>query len=133
MDVRAIDHVNLRIPADGVDEALGFYRDVLGFEPENLDRYERGERPLFSVRLNESAVVHLRPDEAFTPPAGESYDHVAVVVEASIDEVKRTLAEAGVDVERESTPLGATGSAPAVYVRDPFGYLLELKTVSDRS
>jgi hypothetical protein len=25
------------------------------------------------------------------------------------------------------SPLGATGEAPAVYIRDPFGYRVELK------
>ncbi|OYR64617.1 lactoylglutathione lyase, partial [Halorubrum ezzemoulense] len=36
--------------------------------------------------------------------------------------------DAGVEVEKRlDSPLGATGEAGAVYVRDPFGYRVELK------
>lgn len=128
MQVRAIDHVNLRVPEGSVEAAIEFYVDGLGFEVENLDRYRRGEKPFFSIRLADDAVLHLRPTESFEPPAGTDYDHVALVVEESIRAIERRLADAGVAVERElSEPLGATGEAPGVYVRDPFGYRIELK------
>jgi len=130
MEVSAIDHVNIRIPADGVDEAVAFYRDGLGFEPENLDRYRDGERTLFSVRLNEESIIHIRPVESFTPPDGEGFDHFAIVVNDPIEAVRDRLDDADIPIERDGNPLGATGRAPAVYVRDPFGYLIELKSAS---
>jgi catechol 2,3-dioxygenase-like lactoylglutathione lyase family enzyme len=122
MDATAIDHVNLRVPADGIDAAREFYADRLGFD---IETYE--EKPFFDVRLASGAVFHLWPDETFERPTGENYDHVAVRLDHGIDEVKRRLDDAGVEVEREGTPHGATGTAPAVYVTDPFGYLVELK------
>jgi catechol 2,3-dioxygenase-like lactoylglutathione lyase family enzyme len=127
MDARAIDHVNFMIPEAGIDDALAFYRDTLGFETENLDAYREGERSLFTFRLGESCVIHVSPDEAFDAPTERNLRHVCLVLAASIDEIKRTLDEAEHDVRRESTPLGATGRNPAVYVEDPFGYVLELK------
>jgi catechol 2,3-dioxygenase-like lactoylglutathione lyase family enzyme len=130
MDASHIDHVNLRIPADGVDRAVAFYRDALGFGVEGLERYEAGEKSFFDVRLTPEAVLHLRPTDAFDPPTGESYDHVAVVVDHPIDGIRDRLREAGVPIERELTPLGATGEAPAAYVEDPFGYTVELKSAS---
>jgi len=130
MDVSAIDHVNIRIPEDGVDDAVAFYRDGLGLEPENLDRYRDGERTIFSVRLNEQSIVHIRPVESFTPPDGEGFDHFAIVVDEPIEAVRDRLEEADIPIERDGNPLGATGRAPAVYVRDPFGYLIELKSTS---
>jgi catechol 2,3-dioxygenase-like lactoylglutathione lyase family enzyme len=66
-------------------------------------------------------------------PEDRNYDHFAVVVEDSIDEGKATLDAAGVAVERELTPRGATGTVPAVYVRDPFGYQVELRTTVPES
>lgn len=52
-------------------------------------------------------------------------------VEADREAVVERLSAAGVNVEMElDAPLGATGRAPAVYVEDPFGYLLELKTTA---
>ncbi|WP_435348634.1 VOC family protein [Haloarchaeobius sp. HRN-SO-5] len=127
MDARAIDHVNVRIPADRVDEAVAFYRDGLGFETENLQAWRDGERPLFSFRLCESSVVHVSPTDGFEPPTEHNYRHYCIVLDADIDDIKTVLDEAGIEIDRESNPLGATGRNPAVYVTDPFGYKLELK------
>lgn len=128
MDARAIDHATLHVPADGLADARSFYGDALGFELEGVERYRSGETPFFDVRLTPDHLLHLWPTEEFAEPGGTGYDHLALVVEQGIDEIEATLADAGVDVERRlENPLGATGRAPAVYVRDPFGYRVELK------
>lgn len=127
MDVEAIDHVNLHIPEDGVDEAVAFYRDGLGLELENLDLFEAGEKPFFSVRLAPAHVVHVQPDPAFESPSSSNFDHLAVTVSGDAESLKADLDAAGIEVDRELDPLGATGTNPAVYVTDPFGYTLELK------
>jgi len=127
MQARHIDHVNLRIPVDGVDDAREFYGERLGFGIEDA-LYAADEKPFFDVRLSATAVIHLWPTDEFEPPAATNYDHVAVVVEESIDDIEAELDAAGVEVEKTlDEPLGATGEAPAVYVRDPFGYRVELK------
>ena len=128
MDVRTIDHVNLRISADGLADARAFYADGLGFELEGVDRFEAGEKPFFDVRLAPEHVIHLWPTDEFDPPTATNYDHVALVVEADVETTTAALADAGIEVERTlDGPLGATGEAGAVYVRDPFGYRVELK------
>jgi catechol 2,3-dioxygenase-like lactoylglutathione lyase family enzyme len=127
MQARHIDHVNLRIPEDGADDAREFYGERLGFGIEDA-LYAADEKPFFDVRLSATAVVHLWPTDEFEPPTATNYDHVAVVVEEPIDEIEAELDAAGVEVEKTlDSPLGATGEAPAVYVRDPFGYRVELK------
>ena len=45
----------------------------------------------------------------------------------ALEAIEATLADAEIGIDRRLDPLGATGAAPAVYVTDPFGYLLELK------
>jgi lactoylglutathione lyase len=127
MDATEIDHVKLRIPADGVDAALSFYRDALEFSIDGMDRYESGEKPFFSVRLAPGAVIHVEPDEGFEPPTRAAYDHVAVRIDDTIEGIEGDLDAAGVEIDRRLDPLGATGVAPAVYVTDPFGYRIELK------
>lgn len=127
MDVEAIDHVNLHIPEDGVDEAVRFYGDAMGFDIENMDLYEAGEKPFFSVRLAPTHVVHVQPDAEFEPPTASNYDHLALTVADDVESLRADLDAAGVEVDRELEPLGATGTNPAVYVTDPFGYTLELK------
>jgi len=127
MRARHIDHVNLRIPADGVDDAREFYGEKLGFGIEDA-LYAAGEKPFFDVRLSATAVVHCWPTAEFEPPTATNYDHVAVVVEGSADEIEAELAAAGVEIEKSlDEPLGAVGESSAVYVRDPFGYRVELK------
>ena len=132
MDVRSIDHINLRIPEDGVDDAIEFYRDRLGFGIEGLERHREGDQPFFDVRLAPAHVIHLWPTDGFEPPSGDNYNHVALIVEDDIEAVKERLSAAEVPVESElDSPLGATGRAPAVYVRDPFDYRVELKEPTD--
>lgn len=127
MQARHLDHVNLRIPEDGVDDARAFYGDALGFEIEDA-RYTAGEKPFFDVRLSATGVIHLWPTDSFEPPEATNYDHVAVVVNESVDAIESELAAAGIEIEKTlDSPLGATGEASAVYVRDPFGYRVELK------
>jgi catechol 2,3-dioxygenase-like lactoylglutathione lyase family enzyme len=128
VNVTTIDHLNLRIPADGVADALDFYRDGLGLEIEGLDRYEADEKPFFDVRLAPDHVIHLWPTPEFDAPEATNYDHVALIVDSEIDAITDELADAGIEIESHlDSPLGATGEAPAVYVRDPFGYRVELK------
>jgi len=134
MDVSTIDHVNLRIPSDGVDAAVDFYSDRLGLDIEGVERYRRDEKSFFDVRLAPAHVIHLWPTGAFEPPSGDNFNHVALVVEAGVERIKDDLAAAGVSVVSEhDSPLGATGRGPAVYVEDPFGYRIELKTAVDGS
>ena len=131
MDATTIDHVNLKIPEDGKSEALTFYRDGLGFGADRLDVYESGEKPFFSIRLSAGNVLHLWPDEDFEAPTGTNYDHVAIRLDEPIESVKEALDEAGIEVQNEFEPLGATGTGPAVYVEDPFGYRVELKVAPE--
>lgn len=127
-----IDHVNIKIPEDDIDRAVDFYQGQLGLAVEGLDAYRQGERPIFSFRIGPEAVIHVSLGDDFEPPEGGNFGHFAVILEEDIDAVKRELEADGVDIERQFVPTGATGDAPAVYVRDPFGYLIELKEpVSD--
>ncbi|WP_336024341.1 VOC family protein [Halobellus salinisoli] len=127
----AIDHVNLSIPDDGVETAVEFYRDALGFDIDGMGLYESGEKPFFSVRLAPRAVIHLEPDADFDPASERTaYDHVAVRIDETIDGIESALSAAGVDIDRRLEPLGATGVAPAVYLTDPFDYRIELKAAA---
>lgn len=127
MNARHIDHVNFRIPADGVDVARSFYGETLGFGIEDA-LYEADEKPFFDIRLSATAVVHCWPSDDFETPNATNFDHFCVVVEEEMEAVKSRLADAGVEIDEElDSPRGATGEASSVYVSDPFGYRIELK------
>jgi catechol 2,3-dioxygenase-like lactoylglutathione lyase family enzyme len=132
MKIADADHTNWRVR--DVERSLGFYRDVLGLEPFGLEEYERGEHPLVSLRVTPTFILHLRPDPTFEAISTGGYDHLALVVEGtSLDALAERLTDAGVEIERTSeNVVGARGSGEALYVRDPDGYLIELKLYTDR-
>jgi catechol 2,3-dioxygenase-like lactoylglutathione lyase family enzyme len=127
MKITDADHTNWRVR--DVERSLGFYRDILGLEPFGLEEYERGEHPLVSLRVTPEFILHLRPDPTFEATSTGGYDHLALVVEdTNPDALAERLKEAGVEIEgRSENVIGARGSGVALYVRDPDGYLIELK------
>jgi catechol 2,3-dioxygenase-like lactoylglutathione lyase family enzyme len=122
-----IDHVNLRIPEQGVEEVLEFYRDLLGLESWKLEDYRENNRTSFFFKIGENALINMRPKEDFERPSGKSFDHFCIVKDLDIEELKQKAEEKGFKVLRTGEPLGTQGRAPAVYLEDPFGYRIEVK------
>jgi catechol 2,3-dioxygenase-like lactoylglutathione lyase family enzyme len=121
------DHTNWRVR--DLEASLSFYRDALGLEPFGLEEYRRGERPLVSLRVTRDFILHLTPDPEFERGPTGGYDHLALVVQdAEPDDVAKRLQRIGIDVEKQFESItGARGEGPALYVRDPDGYRIELK------
>jgi catechol 2,3-dioxygenase-like lactoylglutathione lyase family enzyme len=127
MKIAGADHTNWRVR--DLEASLRFYRDVLGLTPFGLEEYRRGERSLVSLRVTEDFILHLAPDPDFERGSTGGYDHLALRVEgAERDELAAYLEGQGVEVEKKSDSItGARGEGPALYVRDPDGYRIELK------
>lgn len=66
-----IDHINLRIPEEKIEEALKFYRDLIGLETWKLEEHREGQRTLFFFRIGENALINIRPKEDFKRPSGK--------------------------------------------------------------
>ena len=133
MKITDADHTNWRVK--DVERSLAFYRDVLGLEPFGLEEYERGEHPLVSLRVTPEFILHLRPDPTFEAVSTRGYDHLALVVEGTdLNALAEHLMDAGVEIEHTSeNVIGARGPGEALYVRDPDGYLIELKLYTNES
>ncbi len=127
MKIAGPDHNNWRVR--DLEASLRFYRDVLGLEPFGLEEYYQGERPLVSLRVTETFVLHLTPDPDFDPIPAGGYDHLALVVEeVEPDALVEYLTGKGVEIEKRFESItGARGEGPALYMRDPDGYRVELK------
>ena len=127
MKVVGADHTNFRVK--DLDASLDFYRDVLGLEPFGLEEYHRGERPIVSLWVTKHFILHMTPDPEFERGSTGGYDHLALVVEeAEPDELAEHLRKSGVEVEKQFESIsGARGEGPALYIRDPDGYRIELK------
>jgi catechol 2,3-dioxygenase-like lactoylglutathione lyase family enzyme len=115
-----IDHVVLNV-ADA-ERAIEWYRQHLGFEPERLDQWRRGEAPFVSLRVDETTIVDLQERDR----SGENADHVAFVVDP--ERFDAFVADPPVPIEFGPARLfGARGVGEGFYVRDPDGNRVELR------
>jgi glyoxylase I family protein len=117
----AIDHVVLTVP--DAERTLAWYRDQLGLEPLRVEEWRRGEVPFLSLRVNDGTLIDVLQGER----TGQNVDHVALVVEGvDLDE----LADSGrFEVEMGPADLfGARGVGRGLYIRDPDGNRVELRT-----
>jgi len=130
LSVTGLDHFVLRVR--DLDRSIGFYRDMLGLPIECLEEYRAGTRPFVSARVG-GQLIDLVPDSTYDPEAGlrsGGFMHLCVRVAGGLErDVLPRVRAAGVDVVEDApmVRLGATGYGPSIYVRDPDGYIVELK------
>ena len=121
MRITGLDHIVLTVP--DVERTVAWYRDELGLATERLDEWRRGEVLFPSLRISASSLI----DVIEGTPAGENLNHFAMVVEdVDIDELAasgRFTVEAG-----PADLFGARGNGRGLYVRDPGGNLVELRS-----
>ena len=131
IDIVDVDHVAIRVT--DLDDALGFYHDLLGLEVRDRERFENDEVPYVAVVAG-GRHIHLVPtDQESVDVDGE---HVCLLVRTTEmetrEEIERLLDDLranGIEVE-EGEPYkryGAYGRDWAAYVRDPDGRRVELK------
>lgn len=121
MRVRRLDHIVLNV-AD-VDRSLAWYTGMLGLAPERVDEWRAGQVLFPSVRVDEGCIIDLFA----TPPSGENMNHVCLVVDPG--DVEAIAADDRFDlVSGPGRRWGAQGDGLSVYVRDPDGNLVELRS-----
>lgn len=121
MRVTGLDHIVL-IVAD-TEASIDWYTAVLGLEPLRVEEWRRGEVPFASVRVDATTIIDLLEGEV----TGRNLDHLALVVdEVDLDEL---AASGHVDVVTgPARRWGAQGEGRSLYVRDPDGHVVELRT-----
>lgn len=119
--VTGLDHVVLNV-ADA-RRSLAWWQELLGAEPVRLAEWEAGEAPFLSVRLDATTIIDLLETER----TGVNADHVCVLVEdADLADVAASGAFEVLGPPR--TLFGAQGWGTGLYVRDPDGNVVELRT-----
>ena len=127
MQVIGLDHVVLRC-AD-IEASLAFYCEELGLAPDRVDEWRRGETFFPSVRIDATTLIDLFPaPPGHTADAGDgakNMEHFCLVIEpADLD----ALASRFPGSKRADGLYGAQGLASSVYVYDPDGNMVELRS-----
>lgn len=120
--VVGLDHIVLS--TSDVARALAFYVEVLGLEAVRAAEWERGEAPFPSVRLDATTLIDLMAGD----PSGTNLHHFCLVIEPT--DLDALAASGIVDVESGPTDglFGAQGYARSLYIRDPDGNVIELRS-----
>jgi catechol 2,3-dioxygenase-like lactoylglutathione lyase family enzyme len=120
--VEGIDHVVLIVR--DVERSAAWYVEKLGLQTARLDEFRRGETPFASIRISPTAVIDLLPGE----PSGKNVDHLALVLDRSVD-LDELVASGEFDVRAGPMRIwGAQGYGMGLYVADPDGHVIELKS-----
>jgi catechol 2,3-dioxygenase-like lactoylglutathione lyase family enzyme len=121
MRATGIDHVVFNV--SDVERSLAWWQDLCGVEAVRLEEWRRGEVPFLSVRLSADTIVDLFQLER----SGENVNHVAIAVtDVDLDEL---AASGRFSIEFGPADLyGARGTGRGLYLRDPDGNLVELRT-----
>jgi len=117
----ALDHVVLKVADPEV--SVEWYGRVLGLRPERLEEWRRGEAPFVSLRIDGGTIFDLLAGA----PDGRNVDHIALVVQ---DTDLDALARSG-EVDVVVAPMdvwGARGWGRGLYIADPDGHTVELRT-----
>ena len=127
--IRGMDHIVLNV-AD-VERSLAFYRDVLGLEPERVEQWRAGKIGFPSVRIDASTVIDLMVARgAEDGGRRENLNHFCLVTDAeTVEPVVAHLAAHGLTPHTgPARRWGAQGDGVSVYLRDPDGNEVELRS-----
>jgi len=134
--IRMIDHIVLR--TENVDRMIDFYSGVLGCRVERSLEPETG---LTQLRAGKSLIDLVTVDSELGragggPPSDSenNLDHFCLQIEsASPGEISRWLESHGIEHGEVKTRYGAEGFGPSLYLKDPDGNTIELRSELDES
>jgi catechol 2,3-dioxygenase-like lactoylglutathione lyase family enzyme len=122
VNVIGLDHIVL-LTSD-VERSLAWWTGPLGLTGDRVEEWRAGSVPFPSVRIDAGTIVDLFAGER----SGRNLDHVCVVVDPTTD-LEALVASGTFELERGPVDVyGARGMGRSIYVRDPDGNVVELRT-----
>ena len=118
-----LDHVVLRVRDQ--ERTIRFYCDVLGATVDRIN----ARISLVHLRFGEQFIDLLPAADELPDPKARGVDHVCLSIACdSLESVAEALKARGVTLEGDIVKrYGAFGDGPSLYLRDPDGYVVELK------
>jgi catechol 2,3-dioxygenase-like lactoylglutathione lyase family enzyme len=117
--ITGLDHIVL-VCAD-VEASIRFYCDELGLTPERVDEWRLGEVPFPSARISSTTIIDLFGGVS----DGRNLDHVCLTFDGiTLDELIGRFPEG----RRGDALFGAQGYADSLYIKDPDGNTVELRS-----
>lgn len=121
--MRLVGPDHLVLVSTDPERLVTWYHENLGAEPERLEEWRRGEVPFVSLRVSPTFLIDIARAER----TGTNVDHFALTVE-EVD-LDTLVASGTVQVEMGPVDLyGARGVGRGLYLRDPDGNRVELRT-----
>jgi catechol 2,3-dioxygenase-like lactoylglutathione lyase family enzyme len=121
VNVTGLDHIVLR--CGDVEKSIAFYCGTLGLEPVRVDEWRAGEVLFPSARITSTTIIDLFEADR----DGVNVDHFCLVIApADLD----ALAQQFPGATRADGLFGAQGFASSLYVIDPDGNTVELRSYS---
>lgn len=120
MRVDGLDHIVL--VTEDPEGLIAWYRETLGLAPERLEEWRRGEVPFASLRVSAGTIIDVQRGER----TGTNVGHFALVVTGT--DLDALAAEHGVAGPKDL--FGARGQGRGIYLTDPDGNGVELRTYS---
>ncbi|HLK87696.1 MAG TPA: VOC family protein [Candidatus Binataceae bacterium] len=125
LEFDGIDHAVLRVT--DIQRSLKFYVDVLGLSLERIIE----DVGIYQLRCGRNLIdlCALPAGAALGQGLQRGIDHLCLSVRGDMDAIVAYLAAHKVETASPVRELyGATGFGTSIYILDPDGYLLELKT-----
>lgn len=130
LNINEMDHIVLNV--NDIEKTLDFYVRVLGLASERVDEYRAGKVGFPSVRVNGETIIDLFQRKEGQPAEGPglNLNHYCLVADIpDFDALVAYLKQNGVPIRGEpASRWGARGRGTSVYVQDPDGTELELRT-----
>ncbi|GGC01825.1 lactoylglutathione lyase [Marinobacterium zhoushanense] len=131
LKIEGIDHIVLRTAQ--LEAMLAFYIDVLGC---TLERDTGPDTGLVQLRAGDALIDIVRVDSELGrmgggPPSRteNNLDHLCLrLAPISEQQLHDALAQAGVEMSAFEVRYGAEGFGPSVYIQDPDGNTVELRS-----
>lgn len=121
MQARSLDHIVLEVK--NLEASLNFYHQWLGMEAVRLEAYYAGTAPFPSVKIGNTLIDLFVTD---SPQPG--LNHFCIEVSDPIAKILEELKQHDIPYENLGQRFGAQGEGTSVYVKDPDGYTVEIRT-----